>query len=177
MPVVERPEPKRSKSHRPPRVRVSCKISSLVLAALLHAGCLHAASRDSLGDGEWPSYGNDAGGTRYSRLTEIDRRNVTNLRIAWTYRTGEVGGIAPYGHTAFEATPLMVDGTLFLSTPYDRVIALDPETGKERWAYDPKVDRARRFAIITSRGVAAWLDAEARVNRACRRRVFVATID
>ena len=127
--------------------------------------------------GEWPSYGNDAGGTRYSPLAEIDRHNVTNLRMAWTYRTGEVAGVAPYAHTAFEATPLMVDGTLFFSTPYDRVIALDPETGKERWSYDPKVDRARRFAIITSRGVATWLDTDAREDRMCRRRIFVATID
>src|SRR5262245_34239309 len=157
--------------------RTGWTISSLVLTALLLAGCPHAVRRDSIEMGEWPSYGNDVGGTRYSPLTQIDRGNVTNLRIAWTYRTGEVGGVAPYAHTAFEATPLMVDGTLFLSTPYDRVIALDPETGKERWAYDPKVDRARRFAIITSRGVATWLDTEARVDRACRRRIFVATID
>jgi quinoprotein glucose dehydrogenase len=153
------------------------KLSSLALAVLLLAGCLHAVSRDSIESGEWSSYGNDAGGTRYSPLRQIDRGNVTSLRVAWTYRTGEVGGVAPYAHTAFEATPLMVDGTLFLSTPYNRVIALDPETGDMRWTYDPKVDRARRLAIVTSRGVATWLDADARPDRACRRRVFVATID
>jgi quinoprotein glucose dehydrogenase len=149
----------------------------VALAALLLAGCLSAPSRDSTDTGEWPSYGNDPGGTRYSPLLQIDRGNVAKLRVAWTYRTGEAGGVAPYSHTAFEATPLMVDGTLVLSTPYDRVIALDPETGKERWSYDPKVDRARRFAIITSRGVATWLDTGARADRVCRRSVFVATID
>lgn len=175
--ALERSEPSRPGSHCPPRVRVSFKISTLALAALLLAGCLHAVSRDSRDAAEWPSYGNDAGGTRYSPLTEIDRRNVTKLRVAWTYRTGEVAGVPPYAHTAFEATPLMVDGTLFLSTPYNRVIALDPETGTERWSYDPKVDRARRFAIITSRGVATWLDTEAGADRVCRRRVYVATID
>jgi len=159
------------------RLRVSFKLSSLALTALLLAGCLHGGSRQSSENGEWPSYGNDAGGTRYSPLRQIDRGNVANLRMAWTYRTGEVGGVAPYAHTAFEATPLMVDGTLFLSTPYDRVIALDPETGAERWSYDPKVDRARRLVIITSRGVAAWLDTGAHPDRVCRRRVFVATID
>src|SRR5262250_3186327 len=148
-----------------------------MLTALLLAGCLHGASRDAIESGEWPSYGNDAGGSRYSPLTQIDRGTVVNLRIAWTYRTGEPGGVAPYAHTAFEATPLMVDGMLFLSTPYNRVIALDPETGAERWSYDPKVDRTRRFAIVTSRGVATWLDPEARVDRGCRRRIFVATID
>src|SRR5262252_6831480 len=176
-PAVGRFEPKRSESHRSPRARVSVRLSSLALATLLVAGCVRAASRESMDQGEWPSYGNDAGGTRYSPLAEIDRHNVTNLRMAWTYRTGEVAGVAPYAHTAFEATPLMVDGTLFFSTPYDRVIALDPETGKERWSYDPKVDRARRFAIITSRGVATWLDTDAREDRMCRRRIFVATID
>jgi quinoprotein glucose dehydrogenase len=152
-------------------------VSSVALVALLLAGCLFAPSRDSIGTGEWPSYGNDPGGTRYSPLIQVDRGNVANLRVAWTYRTGEVGGVAPYGHAAFEATPLMVDGTLILSTPYDRVIALDPETGKERWSYDPKVDRGRRFAIATSRGVATWLDTSAQPDRVCRRSVFVATID
>ena len=163
-------------AHRP-RIRQSLMVSSVAFAALLLAGCSFAPSRDSIDTGEWPSYGNDPGGTRYSPLLQIDRDNVANLRVAWTYRTGEVGGVAPYAHTAFEATPLMVDGTLILSTPYNRVIALDPETGKERWSYDPKVDRARRFAIITSRGVETWLDAGAPADRVCRRSVFVATID
>jgi len=152
-------------------------VSSVALVALLLAGCMFAPSRDSIDSGEWPSYGNDPGGTRYSPLIQIDRGNVANLHVAWTYRTGEVGGVAPYGHAAFEATPLMVDGTLILSTPYDRVIALDPETGKELWRYDPKVDRGRRFAIATSRGVATWLDTGVRPDRLCRRSVFIATID
>jgi quinoprotein glucose dehydrogenase len=159
------------------RPRRSLMVSSLALAALLLAGCLFAPSRDSIDTGEWPSYGNDPGGTRYSPLIQVDRGNVANLRVAWTYRTGEAGGVAPYSHTAFEATPLMVDGTLILSTPYNRVIALDPETGKERWSYDPKVDRGLRFAIVTSRGVATWLDTSARADHVCRRSVFVATID
>src|SRR5262249_29226089 len=159
--------------------RTGWTISSLVLTALLLAGCPHAVRRDSIEMGEWPSYGNDVGGTRYSPLTQIDRGNVTTLRVAWTYRTGEAGGVAPYAHTAFEATPIMVDGTLFLSTPYDRVIALDPETGAERWSYDPKIARGRRRAIITSRGVATWLDPDAGdgADRRCRRRIFIATID
>src|SRR5215469_6375464 len=146
-------------------------------AVLLGAGCLAALHGDVPRLDEWPTYGNDPGGTRYSALAQIDRANVAQLRVAWTYRTGETGGAPPYGHIAFEATPLMVDGTLFLSTPYDRVIALDPETGAERWHYDPNVDRARLFALVTSRGVATWLDTSARADRACRRRVFVATID
>ncbi len=153
--------------------------AAVLLAAVVLpcAGCLAALHEDVPGLGEWPHYGNDSGGTRYSSLAKIDRANVAQLRVAWTYRTGEAGGAPPYGHIAFEATPLMVDGMLFLSTPYNRVIALDPETGSERWAYDPKVDRARRRAIVTSRGVSAWLDPGATPGSPCRRRIFVATID
>jgi len=149
----------------------------MAAALLLGAGCLAALRGDGPRLGEWPNYGNDPGGTRYSALAQIDRANVAQLRVAWTYRTGETGGAPPYGHIAFEATPLMVDGTLFLSTPYDRVIALDPETGVERWTYDPEVNRARRFAIVTSRGVSTWLDPAAAPGSPCRRRIFVATID
>jgi quinoprotein glucose dehydrogenase len=160
------------------RARLTSSIGPLAIVTLLLAGCLPALRGDSVAHGEWPSYGNDAGGTRYSPLTQIDRENVGRLRVAWTYRTGETVGVpGPWAHYAFEATPLMVDGTLFFSTPYNRVIALDAETGKERWAWDAKVDRARRVAIATSRGVSTWLDIEARTDRACRRRIFLGTID
>ena len=152
----------------------------LLIAVGMLGGCLPAASRDaSVTPGEWPSYGNDVGGTRYSPLAQIDRGNVGRLRVAWTYRTGEVAGVNPggFGFTAFEATPLMIDGTMFLSTPYDHVIALDPETGRERWRYDPNIDRSRFLAILTSRGVSSWLDPAPRADGACRRRIFLGTID
>src|SRR5690349_3549631 len=90
--------------------------------------------------GDWPAYGRDPGGMRHSPLTGIDRANVTRLAPTWTYRTGETGpGYATAKKTAFETTPLVVDGTMFLGTPLGRVIALDPETGKERWSYDPGI--------------------------------------
>jgi quinoprotein glucose dehydrogenase len=153
------------------------RICALAVAVMACVGCAAALRGDAPRPGEWPSYGNDPGGTRYSPLGQIDRANVMHLRVAWTYRTGEEGGAPPYGHLAFEATPLMVDGTLFLSTPYNRVIALDPQTGAERWAYDPRVDRGRRLAIVTSRGVSTWLDPYAAPGSPCRRRILVATID
>jgi len=150
---------------------------ALAAMPLLAAGCLAGLRAQDPLVGEWPTYGNDPGGTRYSPLNGITRESVANLRVAWIYRTGEAHDARPPGHIAFEATPLMVDGTLFLSTPYDRVIALDPETGKERWTFDPNVDRRRRLALVTSRGVSTWLDAEADAGRACRRRIFIGTID
>ena len=147
------------------------------MVIVLCVGCVAALRGDASRGDQWPTYGNDPGGTRYSALAQIDRANVARLQVAWTYRTGESGGAPAYGHIAFEATPILVDGTLFVSTPYNRVIALDAETGAERWAYEPKVDRTRRLVIVTSRGVSTWLDPTAAPGAACRRRIYVATID
>ena len=71
----------------------------------------------------------------------------------------------------------MVDGTLYLSTPLGRVIALDPETGTARWTYDAKVDRNGNWGDFANRGVSTWLDPRAAADRACRRRIYLATID
>jgi quinoprotein glucose dehydrogenase len=108
-------------------------------------------------------------------LTRITRDNVTRLEVAWTYRTGETE------HTRqskkFEATPLMVDGTLYLSTPWGRAIALDPRTGKERWRYDAAPDRGGDWGDFANRGVSTWLDPSASQGSACKRRIYLATID
>jgi quinoprotein glucose dehydrogenase len=149
----------------------------LSFAVLLSVGCATALGGDGARPDEWLTYGNDSGGTRYSPLSQIDRGNVAGLRVAWTYRTGETGGARPYAHVAFEATPLVVEGALYLSTPYNRVIALDAETGAQRWVFDAKVDPSRRLVIATSRGVSTWLDPAAGRAMRCRRRIFVATID
>src|SRR4030095_7408104 len=153
------------------------KNAILFIAALLVCGCRAWPLSSPSTPDEWPTYGNDSGGSRYSPLAQIDRQNVTRLRAVWTYRTGEPAGTGSASEKAFEATPLMVEGTLFFSTPYNRVIALDAETGAERWSYDPKVDRGRRIALAISRGVSTWLDDAAPAGRACRRRIFLGTID
>jgi quinoprotein glucose dehydrogenase len=126
--------------------------------------------------GDWPAYGRDPGGSRYSPLTQINRSNVQGLKVAWTYRTGEDVGKSVVGNkAAFEATPIVVDGVLYLSTPFNRVVALDPETGRERWVFDPRVSRTARFSEVTSRGVSTWPARAARAGE--RRRIFAATID
>jgi quinoprotein glucose dehydrogenase len=126
----------------------------------------------------WPTYGGDAGGTRYSPLAKITRGNVTQLRVAWTYRTGALDPPTDLNDkAAFEATPILVEGSLYLSTPFNRVIALDPATGTERWVFDPKVDRSHDYSEVTSRGVAAWIDASAPAGTPCRLRIFEGTID
>jgi quinoprotein glucose dehydrogenase len=126
--------------------------------------------------GEWIAYGHDALGSRFSPLAQVTRENVARLTIAWTYRTGEAA-VETRKPAAFEATPLMVDGTLYLSTPFGRVIALDPETGAERWTFDGHTDRGGNWGDFVNRGVSTWLDAKAPAGAVCRRRIYLGTID
>ena len=100
-----------------------------------------AIPQSNAGGLDWPAYGRDAGGSRYSPLSQINRDNVKRLKASWTYRTGHVAeGNRAAETIQFETTPIMVDGTLYLSTPFNRVMALNPQTGTERWTFDPKLD-------------------------------------
>jgi quinoprotein glucose dehydrogenase len=122
---------------------------------------------------EWPAYGGDPGGHRYAPLGQITAANVAGLRLAWVYRTGDLLNASG----RFEATPLLVDGTLYVSTPLARVVALDPATGAERWTYDPRLDLTGDYGDMANRGVATWLDRRAGPGAPCRRRIYVATVD
>ena len=125
----------------------------------------------------WPSVGGDVGGSRYSPLIQIAPHNVTDLEVAWTYHTGDIAdGKEGRPRGAFEATPILADGTLYLCSPTNRVIALDAETGAERWVHDPDVDRTAPWGY-TCRGVAHWRDRRAPEGAACARRIFTATSD
>jgi quinoprotein glucose dehydrogenase len=136
------------------------------LAAALVLGALLGAAQD----GEWSAYGRDAGGERFSPLDGIQRENVASLQVAWTFRTGDAYVPGEGRPTAFEATPLYVDGSLYLSTPLGRVFALDPVTGRQRWVFDGHSPRDMGYGDFASRGVATW-------RRGAERRLFVATID
>jgi quinoprotein glucose dehydrogenase len=130
---------------------------------------------------DWPVTEGAPGGGRFSPLTDITRENVTQLRIAWSYRHGDFfEGSFPlpiHRGSAFESTPIVVDDRLFFTTPRNRVIALDPETGRELWTFDPQLERGRAYANMwINRGVAYWRDAGA-TDGACARRVFLATLD
>ena len=132
----------------------------------------------SASDNDWPAYGHDEGGTRYSPLAQITRDNVARLKPAWEYHTGALKPDTGLNRkAAFEATPILVEGTLYLSTPFDQVIALDPSSGKERWVFDPKVDRSQDYSEVTSRGVSTWVDSKRGKDDPCRRRIFIGTID
>jgi quinoprotein glucose dehydrogenase len=159
---------------------------ALVLALALAAGCAPrpsdpgpsgpAAPRTA---SEWPSYGGDPGGSRFAPLAQITRENVARLEVAWTYHTRDAEGAEEAAsQSAFENTPILVDGTLFLCTPRNRVIALDPVTGAERWRFDPGLPLDGRYANqMICRGVSTWLDPAAAPAAACRRRIFTGTND
>src|SRR6266404_4393145 len=163
----------RRKSHFKlgPRIILSILISVLISFELLAQAAY--APKQGKSDADWPAYGRDPGGSRYSPLTQINRDDVKSLKVAWTYRTGaaDVKGRSAH-NAAFEATPIFVDGTLYLSTPFNRVIALDPLKGTERWSFDPKVDLTTGYSEVSSRGVSSWAD-----RRSGKRRIYVATID
>jgi quinoprotein glucose dehydrogenase len=76
-----------------------------------------------------------------------------------------------------ETTPLFVDGTLFVSTPFGGVRALDPETGRELWSFDSQLDLSAWYGDFTNRGVSTWLDPARRVGESCKRRIFIGTVD
>lgn len=109
---------------------------------------------------DWPSYGRDPGGQRFSPLNKINRSNIASLKVAWTFRTGDAYQPPRGRPTAFESTPLYIDGSLYLTTPLGRVVALDPVTGKQKWSYDSKVPKDMGYGDFTNRGVSAWRGAK-----------------
>jgi quinoprotein glucose dehydrogenase len=127
-------------------------------------------------------YGGDAGGSHYSALAEINRENVHRLQLAWSYRTGDLEhhpDRKPFA--SFHATPLLLPDeagrSLVFCTPFNRIIALDPETGRERWAYDPEVDTGPVGTRFNCRGIAYWVDQQAAADASCRHRLFMGTTD
>jgi quinoprotein glucose dehydrogenase len=111
---------------------------------------------------DWPFYGGDQAGSCYSPLDTIERSNAARLRVAWEWKPGEAP--MPELKTTpgmFEVTPLEIDGVLYLSTPYNRVVALDAASGHEIWMYDPRAyadGQPPNGTGFVHRGVGAWRD-------------------
>lgn len=120
---------------------------------------------------DWRYYAGDPGGQKHSNLKQIDKKNVSQLKVAWTFHTGDVSDGKDFPvRSAFEATPLMVDGVLYVTTAFNRLVALDSETGKQLWAFDPKLDRTSSRNLFIHRGAAFWTDGK-------QKRLYYGTLD
>src|SRR6478609_3206520 len=174
--VVVKDEGKMKKVKRAATVLFG-SVCKAALTGIVCMGCLGSVFAQGKEGTGWPTYGNDPGGTRHSAATQIDRSNVDKLKVAWTYRTGALEQSKRLiSKAAFEATPILVDGKLLLSTPYNHVLALDPGSGQKLWEYDPGVNLERNYSEVSSRGVSAWHDAKAKTDQTCRLRIYVGTL-
>ena len=153
----------------------SLAAATLAATALLAVGTAVAAGPDQ----DWPVYGGDPGASKYSALVDINTTNVSGLKLAWQWQTHEEP-LKEYGTSPglFEATPIVIDGVMYLSTPYNRVVALEAASGRELWAYDPQAYRDGQPPNgmgFVHRGVAAWRDSRTgalRILINCRYRLI-----
>ncbi|HEV2321655.1 MAG TPA: PQQ-binding-like beta-propeller repeat protein, partial [Gammaproteobacteria bacterium] len=149
------------------------RILLFCLTALMTAAAMAAPD-----DAGWSAYGGDAGGMRYSPLKQINAANVEDLRVAWIYRTGELGkGVKDWMRSAFETTPILYDGTLYFTTPSTNVVALDAATGKLRWRFDSHNRDDLHYSDGVSRGVSLWVDEATPAAAVCHARIYAPTLD
>ena len=163
-------------------------IPALVALLSLASACSESITVDYSGPvADWPNYGAADGGGHYSEATQITPQNVHALEVAWEYRSGDVrmpgdgtfvyppGVELPHMGSAWQMTPLLVDGTLYGCTAFNQIIALDPQTGVEKWRYDPAVDISKEV-MVNCRGVSSWQD-ETDPAAHCSHRIFMGTMD
>ena len=140
---------------------------------------------------EWPAYGGARRGERYAAGQQINAENVGRLKKAWEFHTGDLPGEGDPGELTNQVTPLKIGDDLFICTPHSIAIAVDADTGKERWRFDPKINRdAEYYQHMTCRGL-AYHDATAYAQPSsddgaaapadgeprCTRRLFLPTAD
>lgn len=160
------------------------RVSGALLAACTAVvGPWLAAPADADGRSDyrsWTHYGGDQAGIRYSALDQIHRGNVAKLRVAWRYSTGEMKRRGPelIANSSTQTTAIIAAGSLVFCTPFNRIIALDPATGRERWVFDPGIplDHPVPFQY-NCRGVTAWDDPAAPAGAACATRIIMGAND
>jgi len=149
-------------------------IASLALAcAAFAAGAQTDTSGPTAG---WDSWGNTAGGLRYSPLTQITPQNVGKLHVAWTYHFGPSATQSKVPLFTLEVTPIIAEGRMYVCSNVDRVVALDPETGTEIWSHDPKLNTNGVY-LHNCRGVTFYHDSQAAAGSECASRIFNGTLD
>src|SRR5213594_2887757 len=142
----------RGKAH-PTRYTSTSRLFSVWACLLLACGISFGQSSSGSADTEWRNYGHDPGGTRFSPLKQINNTNVQRLQRAWTY---EVAPTPNSGIEAFESTPLMLEGVLYFTTQTSLAIAVDAETGKELWIFNPFPGESGTRRPVPNRGAAYW---------------------
>jgi quinoprotein glucose dehydrogenase len=127
----------------------------------------------------WQDFNGDLTAQKYSPLTQITPANVANLRTAWRTHTGDVSaGSGKTPATVWSATPIFANDTVYLGTPFYRIFALEPDTGKVKWIYDTKaVLEALTQPDLKNRGVAYWQAETIAPGAACQKRVYIGTMD
>ncbi len=151
---------------------------SLLIKIVVGICVLQAINVTALDQG-WPIHGATQEGTRYSSLTQINRENVGDLEIAWRYRSGEMSRRGDkFAQSKDQNVPITVAGNLIVCTPFNRIIALDPVSGEERWVFDPEVSMdLQPPAPYACRGVAAWHDESTDEKELCHDRIIFGTND
>ena len=140
--------------------RSSWLAGGLLALAVLVALIVFVVNRgSSRPDEEWRYHGGDPGHRQYSRLSQIDRSNVSRLQVAWTYRTGDADG---QGRSQIQCNPIVVRGVLYATSPQLKVFALDAASGRELWRFDPFSAGARQHSLGVNRGVTYWEDGDDR---------------
>jgi len=163
---------------------------SLVSLLVLLSGCAPSAPSGSPTvqpgqPAQWSSYGATPGGTHFSSATQITPDNVAWLEQAWVHNSGDFrdAGVTAdggyMGSSAFQATPIVVDDTLYYCTPFNRVFALNARTGEEVWSYDPQVNTDENWVLPNCRGVSSWKapDWNAASASVCAHRIVTGTVD
>nr|WP_272889364.1 glucose/quinate/shikimate family membrane-bound PQQ-dependent dehydrogenase [Stutzerimonas stutzeri] len=128
-------------------------------------------------EGEWHAYGRTQHGTRYSPLEQVTPSNVDRLEKVWEFSTGDRRRPSDPEETTYEVTPLKIDDSLYICTPHNFVIALDADTGQERWRFDPKVPDSVNRQHLTCRGLSYHLSDAPAGEQACQQRLFMPTAD
>lgn len=130
---------------------------------------------------DWPAYGATPGGTHYSRADQITPDNVDRLQVAWHHRSGdyreavEGEGLDDFlSQSSMQVTPIVVGERLYYCTPFNRVFALDAETGEEIWSFDPGVNMQEVPVLPNCRGVSSWRSG---AEGFCEHRILFGTFD
>ena len=140
------------------KARIVCAV------ALVGSIAVVAAQDRSAPMVEWPFVAGDQGAMRYSPLTDLNAETVKRLELAWQWKAPD-RPMPEFGTTPgnFTSTPLMIDNVIYVTTNYNRLVALDADTGAEKWSYDPKAYETGMPTLaggFRHRGVAAWRDGQ-----------------